>query len=290
MFTFFHPGKTFPAFSITGKGCELNCLHCNHHYLSAMVDVSDQDDLFGKLLKLSHEGGVGALISGGSDRGGVVPLAPFIPALKRIKEETDLVLNVHTGFIGGEDSEALAGAGVDVVSFDVVGSRETAQQVYGLNKGPADYRLTLSRLEDAGIASIVPHVTVGLHFGKLYGEYNAIRVISQACKADAVVINALIPTRNTGMGSVSVPSVSNVASIIEYAVAIMDAPVYLGCMRSKGNTELEIAAEEAGASGIVLPSSEGRKAIMGKRETEDLDCCCAVLPRKNHVVSMDLPE
>ena len=290
MFTFFHPGKTFPAISITGEECELNCLHCNHHYLSAMEEAKDPDELFGKLLKLSHDGGMGALISGGSDRDGVVPLSPFLPTLKRIKEETDLVLNVHTGFIGGEESEALADAGVDVVSFDVVGSRETAQAVYGLNKGPDDYRMTLARLESAGIASIVPHVTVGLHFGKLYGEYNAIRVISQACEADAIVINALIPTRNTDMETVSVPSVSNVASIIEYAVAIIDAPVYLGCMRSKGNPELEIAAEEAGASGIVLPSSEGRKTIERRRETEDLDCCCAVLPRKDQVVSMDAPE
>jgi len=286
MFTFFHPGNTFPAISITGKECELKCLHCNHHYLSAMKPAATPDELYECLIQLSQGGGVGALISGGSTGDGTVPLTEFIPSLARIKNETDLILNIHTGFIGRSDSRKLAAANVDVVSFDVVGSRETSQKVYGLNKGPDDYRLTLNHLQSAGIQSIVPHVTVGLHFGNLYGEYSAIRVISQSCKADAIVINALIPTKGTPMEDVLPPTAIDVASIIQYAVNLIDAPVYLGCMRPKGDVDLELAAEEAGVSGIVLPSTEARKIIQRKQETEDLNACCAILPRSNlqHVV------
>lgn len=278
MFTFFHPGKTFPAISITGEECELNCLHCDHHYLSGMEGITDPEELRARLLEIAKNGGVGALISGGSNREGVVPLGPFIPVLADIKKETDLILNVHTGFIERKEAKALAEAGVDIVSLDVVGGRETVQKLYGLNRGPDDYRMTISRLVDAGIPNIVPHVTVGLHEGKLYGEYNAIRVISQACKPEAVVVNVMIPTKGTPLSKAPIVSNKDVCAIIEYAVTLTDAPVYLGCMRPKGDTELEIAVEEAGAAGIVLPSKEGRKEIERRRETTERKSCCAVVP------------
>jgi lipoyl synthase len=278
MFTFFHPGTTFPALSITGGECELNCLHCGHHYLTGMEGITDPEALKTRLLALAEDGGIGALISGGSTKDGVVPLGPFIPVLAEIKRETDLVLNVHTGFIEREEAEALAKAGVDIVSLDVVGARETIQKIYGLNRGPGDYRLTINRLKEAGIPNIVPHITVGLHKGMLYGEYNAIRIISQACKPEAIVINVMIPTKGTSLSNAPVISNKNVCAIIEYAATLIDAPVYLGCMRPKGDSSLEMEAEDVGISGIVLPTKEGRKEIERRRETTDRKSCCAVVP------------
>lgn len=279
MFTFFHPGRTFPSISVTGNRCELNCLHCGHHYLSAMEPVTEPRALRTRLRELAELGGSGALISGGCTRDGVVPLDPFIPVLADIKRETNLRLNVHTGFIHRNGAEALSRAGVDMVSLDIVGSRETVQTIYGLDRGPGDYRLTLSRLVDAGIPGIVPHITVGLHRGRLYGEYNAVRILSQSCTPDAVVINVMIPTRDTPMEEAPVVSDSNVIRIIEYTLTLVDAPVYLGCMRPKGNVALELAAEEAGVSGIVLPSTEARREIGLRRTTQVVNTCCALVPR-----------
>ena len=284
MFTFFYPGWTFPSISVTGASCELNCLHCNHHYLKGMVNAGTPEALYSFLKRLTENGGIGALISGGSTHEGKVPLAPFLPTLARIKKETDLILNVHTGFIEKNEAEALFEAGVDVVSCDVVGDRETAQKVYGLNKGPEDHKETLCALKEAGIPYIVPHVTVGLHFGDLKGESNALRMIREVITPDSIVINVLIPTKGTPMESFSPPSNKDVLEVIWKAVELFDVPVCLGCMRPRNNPELEVQGREMGLAGIVLPTRGGRKEIEKKVECRVAEVCCAVLPLLDNMV------
>jgi len=278
MFTFFYPGRMFPAISVTGQHCELACLHCNHHYLDGMVEASTPEALYGILKTLASDNGVGALISGGSTRDGKVPLDPFLPVISRIKQETDLILNVHTGFIGEGEAMALAETGVDVVSLDVVGAGETVRKVYGLERQPEDYFETLRLLKESGIPYIVPHLTIGLHFGVILGEFEALRMIKEILEPDSLVINVLVPTRGTGMEKVTPPGVKKVVSVIKEAVTILDCPIFLGCMRPKGVPELEIQGEEAGLSGIVIPSREGMDRIRKKRDCQVVEACCAVLP------------
>jgi len=278
MFTFFYPGRSFPAISITGSECELNCKHCNHHYLGGMKDARDPEVLYTVLRDLSDAGGIGALISGGSNRDGKVPLVPFLQVLERIKRETELVLNVHTGFIDRKEARALAGTGVDIVSFDVVGSVETIRKVYGLNRGPEDSMESLRNLKESGIPFIVPHITVGLHFGELKGELYALDMIRETFEPDGIVINVMIPTRDTGMKNAPTPSNEDVLSVIQRSAELFKAPILLGCMRPKGNTELELLGEEAGLSGIVLPSARAREIIQGRRECRVVEACCALFP------------
>jgi uncharacterized radical SAM superfamily protein len=51
-------------------------------------------------------------------------------------------LNWHVGFIGEEELRRIAPL-VDMISFDVVGDRETAREVYGLDVGLDDYNAHL---------------------------------------------------------------------------------------------------------------------------------------------------
>ena len=61
------PNKKFPAISITGSYCALNCEHCNKKYLDGMKGLTKQEDLYNYLEDLHKGEGIGALISGGCD-------------------------------------------------------------------------------------------------------------------------------------------------------------------------------------------------------------------------------
>lgn len=279
MFTFFSPGKQFPSVSITGSECTLDCQHCGKHYLDGMIDARTPEVLYSTLKHISNSGAIGALISGGSTREGKVPLASYLPVLGRIKRETDLILNVHTGFIQDQEAHDLQESGVDVVSIDVVGDRETYRAVYGLDKGPSDIRETITALRDAGIPHIVPHVTIGLHFGKIKGEINALDLIRDILDPAALVVNVLIPTRGTSMEKIHPVDDDTIIRVLEHALSIFSTPVFLGCMRPKGNSNLEIRATRSGISGIVLPSGSAKNEINSWpwMKTRTVNTCCAVL-------------
>lgn len=244
------------------------------------MDARTPDILYSALKKISNSGATGALISGGSTRDGTVPLSGFLPVLARIKQETDLILNVHAGFIRRGEAQTLAGTGADVVSIDVVGDRETYRSVYGLDRGPDDICRTITVLKDAGIQHIVPHVTIGLHFGEIKGEFKALDLIRDTIDPAALVLNVLIPTRGTSMESISSPADDHIMEVIDHALSLLTTPVYLGCMRPKGNPNLEIRAARSGVSGIVLPSRQAMKEIEGWSwmETRSVEACCAALP------------
>ena len=76
-------------------------------------------------------GGTGVLLSGGCNPVGRVDFSGFHDTIRDIKYETGLILNIHTGLVDTAESAALVDAGVDVISFDMVGSTETIHRVYG---------------------------------------------------------------------------------------------------------------------------------------------------------------
>ena len=98
-FYVFYPGKKFPSISITGIECSLECAHCNRHYLEGMKPAESPDKLRNLLLDLWKDGANGALISGGSDQNGGVPFKPFLQAIRDVKDQTDLIINLHTGLV-----------------------------------------------------------------------------------------------------------------------------------------------------------------------------------------------
>lgn len=274
---FYYPLPRFPSVSVTGPRCELMCAHCKAHYLGHMPDVGTPENLKNFCVEHERGGGVGLLVSGGSTAEGRVPLKRFLPTLSWVKENTGLILNLHTGMLDIHEAEEVVSTGADVVSVDVVGSEETIRGVYGLKASVEEYGATLTNLRDAGAPSVAPHICIGLHFGELRGEHRALEQ-SLSIEPEAIVLLGLIPTADTPMSSVEPPTVDEIIGLIEESKRISPrTDVSLGCMRSRGyKTKLEWRAIEAGAERIALPSrSTEKRAIEEGYQVKRFDGCCA---------------
>lgn len=258
----------------------MKCAHCGGHYLQHMPDASTPERLKEFCMSLEENEGVGLLISGGSKRDGRVPLEPFLDTIRWVKENTGLILNLHTGMLNRAEAEAVATTGVDIVSVDVVGTQDTLRMVYGLNAGIEEYDATLRNLVDGG-AYVAPHICVGLHYGEVHGEHRALELASEV-HPETVVLISLIPTPNTRMANVQPPSVEAIRDLIIEAVDVCKgSEISLGCMRSRDyKTELEWAAIEAGVSRVAMVSrSTEKKAVEAGYNVLRFDGCCAT-PKK----------
>ncbi|MHA1143772.1 MAG: radical SAM protein [Candidatus Helarchaeota archaeon] len=274
----FVPGRTFPAISITGKQCSLNCAHCNHHYLSNMLNGNTPENLWKIAEKLVERKAIGCLLSGGYDKTAQVPFARFLPTIKRIKEETSLILNVHVGIIQEEMIRNLEEVGIDIVSFDVVGSDETIKKVYGLERYSKDYLRSLELLMASKIPFVVPHVCVGLDFGQIVGEIEALKNL-QELKPSLLVFLGLIPTKGTPMEAVKIDPLDVVKVIAIARLAFPHAEIGVGCMRPGGNIRQEIdeLSFRAGINRLVLPSKRFLTSINSLGyEYIQYDTCCAL--------------
>jgi len=275
---FYHPLPRFPNVSVTGVRCALNCAHCGGHYLRGMSSVETPSKLKRFCAWLEAEGGVGILVSGGSDIHGRVPLDPFLEALRWVKENTGLIVNVHTGLLDSRRAEEVASTGIDIASVDIVGSDETIRRVYGLKATAEEYGATMDALREGGVPHVVPHICVGLDFGEIQGEAKALEMV-QRFDPELVVILGLIPTPGTAMEAVEPPSSEDVARTVAAArLMCPEAGVALGCMRSRADkNRMEEMAIRAGADRIVLPSrSTVAAAERAGFSVIHLDGCCSI--------------
>ncbi|MEM2912620.1 MAG: radical SAM protein [Candidatus Bathyarchaeia archaeon] len=250
----------FPSISITGKSCALKCKHCDGIVLRTMYPASTPKELVSLCKTLKQQGAKGCLISGGCMPNGSVPIDNFIEALAQVKKETDLTIAVHTGIIKPSTAQRLAEAKVDSALIDIIGSEETIKEVYRLNVKIEDYEKSLEALHEAGIP-LVPHVLVGLHFGKLKGEFKALEMISKY-KPAAVIIIAFMPIKGTPMETVAPPKPEEIAKVLVAARLMMpNTPVVLGCMRPKGThrVKTDMLAIESGVNAIAFPTVEAVK-------------------------------
>jgi len=269
--------RPFPSISITGHDCVLDCKHCGGKLLESMLPVKSPSDLTEVLQRLRHGNAEGCLISGGCGLGGTVPLEPFLDAMSEAKRDLGLKVVVHTGIVDREAAEKLAGAGIDAALIDVIGSDETVREIYGVRRSVEDYDASLSALEKAGVP-FVPHVLVGVHYGKLKGEFEAFGMISRH-KPSAVIIIGFTPFPGTAMQHCPPASPSDIASVILQARRLMPhIPLSLGCVRPKGRLrqETDCLAVKAGVNAIAYPDP---KAIeLSKRlglECSYSGLCCS---------------
>lgn len=285
-FKIFNPGKNFPAISISGSKCELDCAHCGGHYLNHMLVADSPQRLITLCDNLAAANATGALISGGCDAHGRVILEPYFDALMHIKRKTDLILNIHTGLITETQAQYLAKTGVDVASIDIVGDESTIKNVYGLDHFASAYRDSLLILKNNGIKKIVPHICIGLNWGRITGEFKAIDMISEI-EPVAIVFIILIPTKGSKMAQCTPPEISKVIDVIKYArERCKNMPLYLGCMRPRArefreySQALEKGVIDIGIDGIVLPSKSAVKYLQNKPQKiiiEKYNTCCAVI-------------
>ena len=171
---------SFPAFSITGGACALNCDHCQAKILEPMIAATKPEELERKvrdLVMLKDLGGF--LLSGGSNRRNEVPYERFYPTIEKLKREfPHLRIAVHSALLDEVRAKRMESAGVDVAMMDVIGAQETIRDVYHLDRPVADFEATLAALS-ATKMEVVPHIVIGLHYGRLLGEENALDIIAR---------------------------------------------------------------------------------------------------------------
>lgn len=267
----------FPQISITGERCALNCKHCNRHYLRGMTSATSPERLIEICKEFDKKGVNGILLSGGCNRNGEIQFNGFFKAIEKIKKKTNLIINAHTGLINKENAINLGKAGVDVVSVDIVGSDETIKEVYGINKTTLDFEKTLEALSNSKISSIVPHICIGLHFGELRGELNALKMIKKNLpNLSKIVLIVLIPTKGTEMEKINFVPLSDIEKVIIEAKKLFSIPILLGCMRPR-TREIEKVVVKAGIDGIANPSKNILKwAEQNGFEIKNKEACCAV--------------
>jgi hypothetical protein len=279
----------FPSVSLTGSRCELNCKHCEGRLLSRLIPAESPEKLEEVARRIARGGATGMLITGGCDAGGKVPTATMAESIRRIKQETDLIIIAHTGFITPDEACALADAGLDGIAFDVVGDAGTIRRVYGINANREDYLQSLKAISDAGI-DIFPHVCVGLDFGRLRGELRALELITEI-DPTTVVITGLMPIAGTPMSSVK-PDPHDFAGVFCRATELFpEIPVTLGCAHSSGRDRelIEMIALECGVLRIALPTPGFvRYAEARGYGTEYFGTCCGLLPRDDTRIDGDL--
>ena len=258
---YFRSSKVFfPSISITGSSCAVKCKHCNGKVLNTMFPVSTPEELFEECKKLKEKGAVGCLISGGCLPDGSVPIDEFIDAIAKVKKELGLIIVTHTGILDTTTAKRLKKAGVDAVLIDILGSDQTIREVYRLKVGVEDYDKSLKALHESGIP-FVPHLLVGLHYGKLKGELQALKMISNYSPS-AIIMIAFMPIHGTPMEKVKPPDPEDIAKVLVTAKLMMPkVPIALGCMRPKGKhrTITDTLIVKSGVDAIAFPDEEAIK-------------------------------
>ena len=274
--SYYHSSPTdFPTISVTGKSCALKCKHCNGKVLNTMYSATTPEKLLDLCMQLKRKGALGCLISGGCLPDGSVPIGKFIDVIDKVKRELGLTVIVHTGIIDFNTAEKLRNARVDAALIDVIGSDETIREIYKMNVTVRAYEDSLKALHEACIA-FVPHVIVGLHYGKLKGELHALKMISKY-QPSALVIIAFMPIRETEMEKVTPPKPTDIAKVIATArLMFPQTPVALGCMRPKGKHRIEtdILALKAGVNAIAFPTEEAIAFARKRRDEITFSSLC----------------
>lgn len=277
----YNPTNKFPAISITGNECELHCEHCNEKYLKGMKPILNELDLEHFLMKHYDTGGVGTLISGGCDPDGSVPLLKFLDTIKKVKNKTELIINTHTGLLNEPTAQKLAEAGVDIVSFDINMDDEIIRDIYHLDKNVKDYKKALNLLKKYKL-NIVPHICIGLYYGKLHKELDSIKfILDSEINPSLIVLIVLIPPKKSKI-KFKTPNLVDIAKVVALIRFLLPyTEISLGCMRPRGpiKIELEKYAIKSGITRIEIPARKTIKWLKNKDPKINLkyfSACCAI--------------
>ena len=270
--------KRFLPVSVTGSSCALSCDHCQTKVLSGMSGIPNGESLFDVAARMKAGGSEGILVSGGSTRTGGVPLTPHLLEVPRIREELGMKVIVHSGVVSPTLAERLAAAGVDGVMLDIIGSDETIRDVYHLDLTTADFKESLSVLSDNGLR-IIPHIVLGLHYGKFLGEHHALEMVTEF-PVSTLILVVLVPLVGTPMAHLPPPPTEDITAFFSTArEAAPEIPVNLGCARPMGQMKIDIdqAAVDLGLNGIAYPAS----GIIGYAESRGIkanryEYCCSL--------------
>lgn len=259
----------FPPISLS-HGCTLMCKHCTGTYLQRMEKIRNSEGLIAYCKELEKRGGKGILVSGGCNKKGrLLHLHKVIGALKKIKKHTPLFIAIHPGYVDARLAERLADA-CDIAFVEFIGSEDTAREIMGLKKMMGVD--TLKNLMHAGVP-ITPHLTIGLHYGNIVGEYGALETLN-GFPFKKIVLNIICQTKGTCFEKITIPPLVQIRDVMEGAMK--EREVVLGCMRPR-NAYIEEMAIKTGITHIAVPSKKTlRYAIEKGYSIHELPICCGI--------------
>ena len=271
--------NSFPAFSITAAACALNCDHCQKKILEPMIPATKPAMLDAKVRQLVETEGLrGFLLSGGSNRRNEIPYSRYMPVVARLKQDfPQLRIAVHSALLDEPRAREMESAGVDTVMMDVIGARETISDVYHLDRSVDDFEATLAAL-CATTMEVTPHIVIGLHYGRILGEANALDIVSRY-PVTALVLVVIMPFYSKP-GTFTTPSTTDVGRIfLDARQRLGDKQVLLGCARPPGMHKrvTDAYAIMAGLDGIAFPA-DGAVSVAHTigRPFEQAHSCCSI--------------
>ncbi len=271
--------NSFPAFSVTAGGCALDCDHCQAKILEPMIPATSPEMLERKVRDLvATQDLQGFLLSGGSNKRNEIRYERYYPVIERLKRDFPaLRIAIHSALLDAPRARAMADAGVDTAMMDVIGAQETIREVYHLERPVADFEATLEAL-CATKMEVVPHIVVGLHYGRILGEPAALDIVSRH-RVHSLVLVVIMPFY-AKPGTFATPDTSDIGRIfLEARQRIPDQQVLLGCARPPGmhRRVTDAYAVMASLDGIAFPA-DGAVAVAQAigRPAEQQHACCSM--------------
>jgi len=271
--------NSFPAFSVTAGGCALDCDHCQAKILEPMLPATSPEMLERKVRELvATQDLQGFLLSGGSNKRNEIRYERYYPVIERLKRDFPaLRIAIHSALLDAPRARSMADAGVDTAMMDVIGAQETIRDVYHLERPVADFEATLEAL-CATSMEVVPHIVIGLHYGRILGEPAALDIVSRH-RVHSLVLVVIMPFY-AKPGTFVTPDTSDIGRIfLEARRRIPDQQVLLGCARPPGmhRRVTDAYAIMAGLDGIAFPA-DGAVAVAQAigRPAEQQHACCSM--------------
>lgn len=269
--------NSFPSFSITAGACGLNCDHCRAEILKPMIPATSPAMLDQKVRHLvATQNLQGFLLSGGSNRRNEIPYERYYPVVEKLKRDfPSMKIAIHTALTDERGAKAMESAGVDTAMMDVIGADETIRDVYHLDRPVADFEATLAALCSTSM-EVSPHIVIGLHYGRILGEPNALDIVSRH-PVTALVLVVVMPFY-ARPATYAVPETKDVGRIFgEARRRLADRQVLLGCARPPGLHKriVDAYAVMAGLDGIAFPA-DGAVAVanaIGRPFHQEHACC-----------------
>lgn len=273
--------NAWPAVSITAGDCKLQCDHCKAKILEPMIPARTPEDLWRVVNEVIAGGARGMLLTGGSNHRNEVEYDPYYSTIRRIKDEfPDFRIALHTALVDDDIARCMEQSGIDAAMMDVIGAQETVTQVYHLRRRVEDFERSLEALV-ATRMKVVPHIVVGLHYGRLLGEWEALAMVRRHRPA-ALVLVVVMPFYAPAKRPFATPDAGAVGRFfLDARNALPGLPLLLGCARPPGTTKVQIDAYAvlAGLNGIAHPSDGTVElaARLGRRVRVTPACCSIVV-------------